>query len=61
MFQSPSEQYHVTAFLSGEPQQYAGHNPAARNAIVLILLLLPLQTATGLIPAGTDLFWPPCG
>ena len=52
---------YATAFLSGEPQQYVGHNPAARIAIVLILLLLLLQTATGLILAGTDLFWPPFG
>ena len=52
---------YATAFLSGEPQQYLGHNPAARIAIVLILLLLLLQTATGLILAGTDLFWPPFG
>src|SRR5665647_3494018 len=36
---------YATAFLSGEPQQYVGHNPAARIAIVLLLLLLLLQTA----------------
>lgn len=52
---------YATAFLSGEPKQYVGHNPAARIAIVLILLLLFLQIATGLILAGTDLFWPPFG
>jgi len=52
---------YVAAFLSGEPQQYVGHNPAGRIAIVLILLLLVVQTATGLILAGTDLFWPPFG
>jgi len=52
---------YATAFLSGEPQQYIGHNPAARIAIVLVLLPLLLQTAIGLILAGTDLFWPPFG
>lgn len=52
---------YAAAFLSGEPQQYVGHNPAARVGIALILLLLLLQTATGLILAGTDLFWPPFG
>ena len=52
---------YATAFLAGEPQQYVGHNPAARIGIALLLLLLLLQTATGLILAGTDLFWPPFG
>lgn len=49
------------AFLSGEPQEYIGHNPAARLAVVALLLLLVLQAATGMILAGTDLFWPPFG
>lgn len=49
------------AFLSGEPQEYVGHNPAARLGIAVLLLLLLLQAATGLILAGTDLFWPPFG
>ena len=49
------------AFLSGEPQEYVGHNPAARIAIAALLLLLILQTATGVVFAGTDLFWPPLG
>lgn len=49
------------AFLSGEPQQYVGHNPAARVGIALLLLLLLIQIVTGLIMAGTDLFWPPFG
>jgi len=49
------------AFLSGEPQEYVGHNPAARLAIAVLLLLLVLQAATGVILAGTDLFWPPFG
>ncbi len=50
-----------SAFLSGEPQEYVGHNPAARLAIAVLLLLLVLQAATGVILAGTDLFWPPFG
>ncbi len=49
------------AFLSGEPQEYIGHNPAARLAVAALLLLLVLQAATGMILAGTDLFWPPFG
>jgi len=49
------------AFLTGEPQQYVGHNPAARIGVSLLLLLILVQVVTGLILAGTDLFWPPFG
>jgi Ni/Fe-hydrogenase 1 B-type cytochrome subunit len=52
---------YATSFLSGEPQQFVGHNPAARIGVSLLLLLLFVQLATGLVLAGTDLFWPPFG
>lgn len=52
---------YAAAFLAGEPQQYLGHNPAARIGITLLLILLLIQAGTGLILAGTDLFWPPFG
>jgi cytochrome b len=50
-----------SAFIAGEPQQYVGHNPAGRIGVVLLLFLLLLQAATGLVLAGTDLYWPPFG
>ncbi len=49
------------SFLTGEPQQYVGHNPLARIAVALLFLLLLIQGVTGLVLAGTDLFWPPFG
>jgi cytochrome b len=49
------------SFMSGEPQQYVGHNPVARIGVFLLFLLLVVQLATGLVIAGTDLFWPPFG
>ena len=49
------------SFLTGEPQQYVGHNPLARIAVALLFLLLLIQVATGLVIAGTDLYWPPFG
>lgn len=49
------------SFLSGEPQQYIGHNPLARIGVTLLFVLLLSQVATGLVIAGTDLFWPPFG
>jgi Ni,Fe-hydrogenase I cytochrome b subunit len=52
---------YTASFLSGEPQQYVGHNPLARFGISLLFLLLVIQLATGLVIAGTDLFWPPFG
>jgi Ni/Fe-hydrogenase 1 B-type cytochrome subunit len=52
---------YVASFLSGEPQQYIGHNPLARIGVSLLFLLLLVQVVTGLILAGTDLFWPPFG
>ncbi len=52
---------YTSSFLSGEPQQYVGHNPLARIGVSLLFLLLLIQLATGLVIAGTDLFWPPFG
>jgi len=52
---------YMASFLSGEPQQYVGHNPLARVAVALLFLLLLVQVATGIVIAGTDLFWPPLG
>jgi Ni/Fe-hydrogenase 1 B-type cytochrome subunit len=52
---------YAASFLSGEPQQFVGHNPVARIGVTLLLLLLFVQLATGLVIAGTDLFWPPFG
>lgn len=52
---------YVASFLTGAPQQYVGHNPLARIGVTLLLFLLLVQAVTGLVLAGTDLFWPPFG
>ena len=52
---------YTASFLSGQPQQYVGHNPLARIGVSVLYLLLLVQLATGLIIAGTDLFSPPFG
>jgi cytochrome b len=52
---------YVAAFLAGHPQQYLGHNPLARLSVAALLVLLLLQAVTGLVLAGTDLFYPPIG
>jgi cytochrome b len=52
---------YVSAFLSGEPQHYVGHNPLGRISVTLLLALLLVQAITGPVIAGMDLFWPPFG
>jgi cytochrome b len=45
----------------GQPLQYLGHNPLGRLAVSTLLLLLLVMALSGLILAGTDLFYPPLG
>jgi cytochrome b len=52
---------YAASFWSGEPQQYVGHNPLARIGVMIIFALQLVQVTTGLVLAGTDLFWPPFG
>jgi Ni/Fe-hydrogenase 1 B-type cytochrome subunit len=46
---------------SGQPRVYAGHNPVGRLAITLFFVLLVAQALSGLVLAGTDLYYPPFG
>jgi cytochrome b len=52
---------YITGFNAGRPRQYLGHNPLGRIAVTLLLCLLLVQAVTGLVLAGTDLFYPPLG
>jgi Ni/Fe-hydrogenase 1 B-type cytochrome subunit len=52
---------YIAAFSSGQPRQYLGHNPLGRIAVTCLLLLLFSQAVSGLVLAGTDLFYPPLG
>ncbi len=52
---------YIAAFVAGHPQQFLGHNPLGRVGVVLLLALLVTQAVTGLVLAGTDLFYPPLG
>jgi len=52
---------YIADFRAGRPRQYLGHNPLGRLAVTCMLLLLLLQAITGLLLAGTDLFYPPIG
>jgi cytochrome b len=46
---------------TAEPQQFLGHNPLGRLAITVMLVLLVIMACTGLIRAGTDIYYPPFG
>jgi cytochrome b len=52
---------YLADFAAGRPRQYVGHNPLGRIAVTLLLLVLVSQAVTGLVLAGTDLFYPPIG
>ena len=52
---------YVTAFVTGHPQQYLGHNPLGRLSVTAMLLLIVILAVTGLLLASTDLFYPPFG
>ena len=58
---SVEQPWYVAAVLAGRPRQYLGHNPVGRLGVAAILLLLVVQAVTGLVLAGTDIFYPPFG
>jgi len=45
----------------GKPQQYVGHNPLGRLAITVMYGLFLIIAVSGLIRAGTDIYYPPFG
>ncbi len=59
-YMSEMRSYIATA-RAGHPRQYLGHNPLGRIAVSVLLLLLLVMAVTGLVLAGTDLFFPPLG
>jgi len=52
---------YIASIKRGEPQQFLGHNPMGRLAVIALFLLLITQAATGLVRAGTDIYYPPFG
>jgi Ni,Fe-hydrogenase I cytochrome b subunit len=46
---------------SAKPQTFIGHNPAGQLSILLFMILLVSMMTTGLIRAGTDIYYPPFG
>lgn len=52
---------YVDGFRKGDAPAYKGHNPLGRIMIAVMLFLLSAQMVTGLVLAGTDLYFPPFG
>lgn len=52
---------YIKSVKQGEPLQYAGHDPLGQLASVIIFLCLITMAVTGLIRAGTDIYYPPFG
>jgi cytochrome b len=52
---------YLTASKQGKPLQYAGHNPLGQLAVIVIFLCLVTMAVTGLVRAGTDIYYPPFG
>jgi len=46
---------------SGQPQTFVGHTPEGRLSITFMLLLLTVMLVTGVVRAGTDIYYPPLG
>ncbi len=52
---------YLASFKQGDPQQFLGHNPLGRLAVVVIMLSLMVMAVTGLTRASTDIYYPPFG
>jgi len=48
-------------YMRGEKTSYLGHNPLGRLAVTALLIVLIIQAVTGLVLAGTDIYFPPLG
>jgi len=52
---------YILSARSGDTIAYKGHTPVARLMVTFLFILLTTQAVTGLVLAGTDLYWPPFG
>ena len=52
---------YLRELIGGDVRPYLGHNPIARASVSILLVLLILQAVTGLVLAGTDIYYPPFG
>lgn len=51
----------LKVFTRGKSQVHKGHNPAGKIMIAALLMMMLNQMVTGLVLAGTDIYYPPLG
>jgi cytochrome b len=51
----------IAGLRSGNEPKYLGHNPLGRIIISLMIICMITMAATGLVIAGTDIYYPPFG
>lgn len=51
----------LKGFSQGEKPFYKGHNPAGKLMVAALFFLLSVQMISGLVIAGTDIYYPPFG
>jgi len=59
-FRDELKNYKASA-AAGKPQTFVGHNPKGRAAVLFMMLLLTIMMVTGMVRAGTDIYYPPFG
>ena len=52
---------YIASIKMGKPDTYLGHNPLGRLAITAMILLMLTLLLSGLVRAGTDVYYPPFG
>jgi cytochrome b len=51
----------LVAFIQGKKLAYKGHSPAGKLMIIALLSAMTVQMTSGLVIAGTDIYYPPFG
>lgn len=51
----------LNTYIKGKKTSYKGHNPAGKLMILALLSLMTIQMISGLVIAGTDIYYPPFG
>lgn len=51
----------LAAFRQNQQLAYKGHNPVGKLMVAALLFFMSVQTITGLVLAGTDIYYPPFG
>ena len=52
---------YLASLKTSQPQVWLGHNPMGKLAVAFLYLLLVTMAVTGLVRAGTDIYYPPFG